>query len=141
MAVRASCASTFLEVLMSVSRITFLAAGAAAALSAGSASAAAMGDATLLALYKKPTDPAAFDSYYSKHHAPLAKTLPGLQSFTVSKGLTDIDPYYQVATLKFASVDAIKSAVGSTQGAAVVADLKNFAQAGVEIMIFENEPE
>ncbi|MBD5657081.1 MAG: EthD family reductase [Candidatus Eremiobacteraeota bacterium] len=99
-----------------------------------------MDDATVLALYKKPADSAAFDSYYSKHHAPLAKTLPGLQSYTVSKGLTDKDPYYQVAILKFASVDTIKSALGSTQGMAVVADLKNFAQAGVDIMVFENVP-
>ncbi len=125
---------------MSVSRIGFLATGAAVALAAGPAAAAGMGDATLLALYKKPADPAAFDSYYPTHHAPLAKTLPGLQSYTVSKGLTDKDPYYQVAILKFASMDAIKSSLGSTQGAAVVADLKNFAQAGVDIMMFENVP-
>ena len=102
--------------------------------------AAGMGDATVLALYKKPADSAAFDAYYSAHHAPLAKTLPGLQSYTLSKGLTDKDPYYLVATLKFASVDAVKASLGSTQGAAVVADLKNFAQAGVDIMVFENVP-
>ncbi len=125
---------------MSVSRIAFLATGAAVALATGPAGAAGKGDATVLALYKKPADAAAFDAYYANHHAPLAKTLPGLQSYTLSKGLTDKDPYYLVATLKFASVDAIKSSLGSTQGAAVVADLKNFAQAGVDIMIFENVP-
>jgi uncharacterized protein (TIGR02118 family) len=96
--------------------------------------------ASILALYKKPANTAAFDSYYSTHHAPLAKTLPGLQSYTLSRALTDKDPYYLVAILTFPSMDAVKSALGSPQGKAVVDDLKNFAQAGVQVLAFENVP-
>lgn len=96
--------------------------------------------ASILALYKKPANQAAFDSYYTTHHAPLAKTLPGLQSYTVSRPLTDKDPYYLVAILTFPSMDAVKTALGSSHGQAVVADLKNFAQAGVEVLTFENVP-
>jgi uncharacterized protein (TIGR02118 family) len=96
--------------------------------------------ATLLALYKKPSDPAAFDAYYRDRHAPLAKTLPGLQSYTVSRGLGENAPYYLVATLSFASLDAINAALSSPQGTATVEDLKNFAQAGVDVLTFENVP-
>ena len=96
--------------------------------------------ATILALYKKPADPVAFDSYYSSTHAPLVKTLSGLQSYTVSKGLNEKDPYYLVAILTFPSLEALQAALASKQGQAVVADLKNFAQAGVDIMTFESLP-
>jgi uncharacterized protein (TIGR02118 family) len=95
--------------------------------------------ATLLALYKKPADPGAFDDYYKNHHAPLAKTLPGLQAYTLGRGAAR-DPYYLVATLTFESLDALQAAVSSSIGAATVADLANFAQAGVDILSFANEP-
>jgi uncharacterized protein (TIGR02118 family) len=95
--------------------------------------------ATLLALYKKPADTAAFDAYYKNHHAPIAKTLPGLVSFTLGRG-TDKDPYYLVAILTFASIDALNAALGSSAGAATVADLGNFAQAGVDVLTFADEP-
>ena len=35
--------------------------------------------AKLYAMYKHPTDPAAFDRYYYGVHVPLAKTIPGLR--------------------------------------------------------------
>ncbi len=95
--------------------------------------------ATVLALYKKPADPAAFDAYYTDHHAPLAKTLPGLVSYTIGRG-GEKDPYYLVAILTFASEAALSAALGSPQGAATVADLQNFAQAGVDILTFPNLP-
>ena len=36
--------------------------------------------AKVIALYKKPADPAAFDSHYWSTHMPLAKTMPGLRA-------------------------------------------------------------
>lgn len=126
---------------MSVSRVTFLAGGATALAASSITPAIAAGpSASILALYKEPSDPKAFDTYYTNHHIPLAKTLPGLQSYTFSKGLTDNDPYYLVAILTFPSMDALKSAMASFQGKAVVADLKYFAQAGVDILTFDNIP-
>jgi uncharacterized protein (TIGR02118 family) len=95
--------------------------------------------ASVLALYKKPADPAAFDAYYTNHHAPLAKTLPGLLSYTVGHG-GENDPYYLVAILTFESQAAVGAAMGSPEGAATVADLQNFAQAGVDILTFANSP-
>jgi uncharacterized protein (TIGR02118 family) len=102
---------------------------------------AAAQSASVIALYKTPADKAAFDAYYANRHAPLAKKLPGLQTYTVSRPLTDKDPYYMVAVLTFPSIDALNAALKSPQGQAVVGDLKNFAQAGVEVLAIENVPE
>jgi uncharacterized protein (TIGR02118 family) len=95
--------------------------------------------ASVLALYKKPAEPAAFDAHYKNHHAPLAKTLPGLVSYTVGRG-GENDPYYLVAILTFESQAALAAALGSPEGAATVADLENFAQAGVDVLTFANLP-
>ena len=95
--------------------------------------------ASILALYKKPADPSVFNEYYEKHHAPLAKTMPGLVSYTIGHG-GENDPYYLVAILTFESQAALTAALGSSQGAATVADLQNFAQAGVDVLTFPNLP-
>jgi uncharacterized protein (TIGR02118 family) len=42
--------------------------------------------AKLMALYKKPADKQAFDSYYLAHHVPIAKKIPGLRSYEISSG-------------------------------------------------------
>jgi uncharacterized protein (TIGR02118 family) len=95
--------------------------------------------AKLVVFYKTPADEMAFEKYYFGTHAPLASKLPGLRSYIVSKSpvfTPDGKPsatYSFFAELGFDSVDAIKSALGSPQGAIVVGDLKNFAQAGVDI--------
>jgi uncharacterized protein (TIGR02118 family) len=97
--------------------------------------------ARLLALYKTPSDPAAFDAYYAATHAPIAKRLPGLRAYDISRG-TVAGPggptgIHRVATLHFDSVDAIEAALASPEGRATVADLANFADGGVEVMIFD----
>ena len=40
--------------------------------------------AKIVALYKKPANAAAFDSYYFSTHVPKAKSVPGLRSYEVS---------------------------------------------------------
>lgn len=42
--------------------------------------------AKLFAIYQQPANPAEFDRYYFKTHVPLAKTLPGLRSYEVTRG-------------------------------------------------------
>jgi len=44
---------------------------------------------------------------------------------------------YLVAVLEFESVDAIGAAMASQQGQATVADLSNFASAGVDVLFSE----
>jgi uncharacterized protein (TIGR02118 family) len=131
-----------------VNRRSALSATAAASVAALCATPAALAaapkgatqGASIVGLYKKPADPAKFDAYYEQHHTPLAKTLPGLQSYIVSRGLNDSAPYYLVAVLTFPSMDALKAAIDSPQGKDVIADFKNFAQAGVDVLTFENVP-
>lgn len=97
--------------------------------------------AKVLALYKKPADVAAFNDYYYQSHVPLAKTLPGLRSYEVSVGAvgpaTGEAALHLVAVLSFDSVAAVQAALASPAGAAVAADLGNFAQAGVELLFFD----
>ncbi|GAP37203.1 EthD family reductase [Piscinibacter sakaiensis] len=97
--------------------------------------------ATLLVLYKRPADPAAFDAYYQATHVPLARALPGLRRYTLSRGPVAGaagDPgLYLVATLDFDSMDALRAALASPEGQAAAGDLGNFAQAGVELLMFE----
>jgi uncharacterized protein (TIGR02118 family) len=97
--------------------------------------------ATLLALYSRPEDSAKFDDHYFTTHVPLAKKLPGLLSYQVSKGLTTLTGSgpHLVATLKFKSVADIQAALASPQGKAAAGDFANFASAGVTLMTFEDQ--
>ncbi len=95
--------------------------------------------AKLYAVYQQPKDPAAFDAYYFNTHLPLAKTIPGLRSYEVTRGdvmgMGGKHAVYLVATLGFDSLAAIGAAMASSQGQATAADLANFASAGVDVFM------
>lgn len=97
--------------------------------------------AKLMALYKKPADIAAFDSHYFSKHIPIAKKIPGLRGYEVSSGPVGTpageSPFHLVALLSFDSLAAIRQGMASPEGAAAAADLANFAQAGVDLLIFD----
>lgn len=97
--------------------------------------------AKLIAMYGIPADREAFDRYYFDRHAPLAKTIPGLRRYEVTRGsITTPDglaPYHIIAILTFDSVAAVQAGLGSAQGKATADDLANFATGGVELMIAE----
>jgi uncharacterized protein (TIGR02118 family) len=99
--------------------------------------------ATVIALYKTPADIAAFDRHYTSTHVPLAKKLPGLRGYQLSTGPVagpaGDTGLHLVAVLKFDSMDAVQAALASPQGAATVSDLANFAQAGVELLMFDTK--
>ncbi len=99
--------------------------------------------AQVIALYKKPADVAAFDAYYFGQHVPLAKTLPGLRSYRVSSGpvasATGDSGLHLVALLQFDSLAAIQAALTSPEGVATAGDLAHFAQAGVELLMFDTQ--
>ena len=97
--------------------------------------------AELVVIYKTPTDPAAFDRYYAETHIPLAKKLPGLRKYQVSKG-DDAGPagptgLHMVATLTYDSDAAIQDAFASPEGQAAAGDLPNFASGGADLMFFD----
>lgn len=93
---------------------------------------------TLLALYNQPEDPAAFDRHYEETHTELGLAFPGLQSFSGTRPGPGADgspaPYYFVAILTFDDEDALSAALASPAGEAAVADLANFAGAGVTLL-------
>ncbi|MGH6789681.1 MAG: EthD family reductase [Pseudolabrys sp.] len=98
--------------------------------------------ANLVVLYKTPKDAAAFDKHYFEKHVPIAKKIPGLRKYEVSKGpvMTPAGPsgVHLVATLQFDDVAAIQSAFASPQGQAAAADLQTFATGGADLLLFDN---
>jgi uncharacterized protein (TIGR02118 family) len=99
--------------------------------------------AKLLALYKKPADPAAFDAYYFSRHVPLAKSIKQLRRYEVSEGpiATPAGPaaIHLAAVLTFDSIADIQQGLASPEGQATAADLANFASAGVELLFFDSK--
>jgi len=86
--------------------------------------------------YGQPTDPAAFDDYYSTVHTPLALKIPGLTRFTAGKcqSLDRSDPpYYMVASLYFDSAESLKYGLTSPEMREAGADVANFATGGATL--------
>ena len=97
----------------------------------------------LIALYKKPADAATFNSYYFSTHVPIAKKVPGLRRYEVSAGPVATpqgeSPFHLAAVLSFDSMGALQQALRSPEGVAAAADLANFAQAGVDLLVFDSK--
>jgi uncharacterized protein (TIGR02118 family) len=98
--------------------------------------------AQLIVMYKTPRDAAAFEKHYHEKHIPIAKRIPGVRKYEISKGpvATPAGPsgYHLVATLQFDDLAAIQNAFGSPEGQAAVADVQTFATGGVDILMFDN---
>jgi uncharacterized protein (TIGR02118 family) len=99
--------------------------------------------ARLLVMYKTPKDAQAFDKYYFETHVPIAKKLPGLRKYEVSRGCV-VSPagdsgFHRIAVLHFDDMAAIQAAFTSAEGQAAVADLRKFAPepGAVQILLFE----
>jgi uncharacterized protein (TIGR02118 family) len=91
----------------------------------------------VLVLYGTPTDPEAFDRYYNENHIPLARQLPGLLRYTVSKNLGGDAKYYLIAELDWESREAMEAAFASEIGQQTAADVQKFATGGSSLMIYE----
>ncbi len=98
--------------------------------------------ARLVVMYKTPKDTAAFDKHYFDKHVALAKKIPGVRKYEVSRGTvaTPGGPsgYHLVAILQFDDMAAIQKGIGSPEGQAAVADVGTFAAGGVDIYMFDN---
>lgn len=90
---------------------------------------------TVVVLYGQPHDANAFDRHYEQTHTPLAKKIPGLKRFEVTKVVATPDgspsPYRQVVTLGFDSLEAAQAGLQSSEGQAAIQDLENFATGGI----------
>ena len=85
----------------------------------------------MIVIYKTPNDKTSFDKHYFEVHVPLAKKLPGMIKYSVSKNpiipITDDSDTYLIGTLYFDSLAAIRIAFESQEGLACAADRKILA--------------
>ncbi len=97
--------------------------------------------ASLIAIYKTPDDKQAFDEHYFKTHCPLAEKMPGLRGISIRRfvgspmGCKDL---YLMCELTFDSIDEVKAALSSPEGAAAGKDVMGFA--GQLIQMYFAEP-
>jgi uncharacterized protein (TIGR02118 family) len=94
----------------------------------------------LLVLYGTPEDPEAFDRYYNEVHIPLAKRLPGLLRYTVSRDISVArggKEFYLVAELDWENLRAMQAAMASEIGKETTADVPKFAPTGVTTVTYE----
>jgi uncharacterized protein (TIGR02118 family) len=98
--------------------------------------------AQLVVMYKTPRETAAFDKHYFDKHVPIAKKIPGVRKYQVSRGPVETpggpSGYHLVATLTFDDIAAIQKAFASAEGQAAVADVQSFATGGVDILMFDS---
>ena len=98
--------------------------------------------ARLLVMYKTPRDTAAFDKHYADKHVALAKKIPGVRKFEMSKGPIGTPagpaPYHLVAMLQFDDMAALKKALASPEGQAAAADAQTLATGGVDFFMFDS---
>ncbi|WP_336208179.1 EthD family reductase [Nonomuraea sp. LPB2021202275-12-8] len=90
----------------------------------------------LIALYNHPESVSAFDKHYDETHTPIAARMPGLRAYTVTRPAASGQrpAYHLAAVLTFDDEEAFNAAMGSEAGQAALADLANFAGAGVTIL-------
>lgn len=84
----------------------------------------------LIALYRRPSDPAEFDAHFSSVHLPLLREFPGLRKIEITRvsgAPIGEAKFHAMAELYFDDKDAMDAALGSKQGKAVVRDLMSFA--------------
>lgn len=92
----------------------------------------------LVALYRRPADPAAFDRHYSEHHLPLIRKMPGLrrlEAWRITGAPGSEAPYYLIGEMYFDDQDALRAAMRSPAGRAAGEDLRGFA-AGLVTMLY-----
>jgi uncharacterized protein (TIGR02118 family) len=94
----------------------------------------------LVALYRQPPDPAAFDRAYFNTHLPLIQRVPGLEKAVVTRFTRSLsgDPFYMMAEMYFADEAALKRGMKSAEMGAAGQNLNEFAE-GLVMMFFGEE--
>ena len=96
----------------------------------------------LIALFATPEDPAAFDAHYRDVHAPIVNRYPGMLDLrlTRAEGVADREPaFYLMAEMAFATRADLDAALASEPGVESGRDLRNFAGAGVTLLIIDDD--
>jgi len=96
--------------------------------------------AKMLVIYKTPENPSAFDEHYFNVHIPLAKALPGLRRYEVSRRpiatlAGDPEPYL-IGTLYFDDMSAIRHAFSTEAGRACALDRRRLAPNDDDVQMY-----
>ena len=96
-----------------------------------------------LAVYDEPDEPEAFDRHYLEVHIPLAKKLPGLRRYTISRNAAatrDREAYYLIAELDWDDMTDLRQAFETPEGRATADDVAKLApEDKVRTMVYELE--
>jgi uncharacterized protein (TIGR02118 family) len=95
----------------------------------------------LIALYRKPADPAAFDQAYFGTHVPLVNKIPKLRRVDVSRvtGAPRGEPeFYLITQMYFDDKAAMAAAMASPENAEAGKNLMSFAR-GLVSFVFADE--
>jgi uncharacterized protein (TIGR02118 family) len=95
----------------------------------------------LVALYKQPRDPAAFEDAYFNTHIPLLKKVPGIQQTKITRFTRTIsgDGFYLMAEMYFTDEAALKTGMRSPEMAAAGENLNTFAAGLVTLLYAKDE--
>ena len=93
----------------------------------------------LIALYKQPPDPEAFDKAYFQTHLPLISKIPGLRSTRISRFTRTLmgEGYYLMAEMDFGDKETLKAAMRSPEMTAAGENLNSFAAGLATLMSAE----
>jgi uncharacterized protein (TIGR02118 family) len=100
--------------------------------------------AKMIVVYRTPQDPQAFDEHYFRVHVPLAKQLPGLRKYEVSRGAIAMPAgggeTHLVAILCWDDMAAMRAAFATEAGKACADDRRVLApnDADVQMFLFES---
>ena len=93
----------------------------------------------MIVLYSHPTDTEEFEQYYAEKHLPLAATMKGVERLELTRFGPGPDggkpAYYRMAELYFQTEAQMQSSMSSTEGQATAADLQEFANGGVTLLM------
>jgi uncharacterized protein (TIGR02118 family) len=95
-----------------------------------------MPGAKLIVIYPTPPDVNVFERQYTQEHAPLVtpQTFKGIQKFVASKVVGTADgsppPFYRLAELHFASMEALQAAASSPSAQQAVAHAVSISKGG-----------
>jgi uncharacterized protein (TIGR02118 family) len=98
--------------------------------------------ARLIVLYRTPDDPAAFDAHYRDVHTPIVQRYPNLRGMRLIRtdGVAGRPPdFYLMAEMAFDSRADLDAALRSEAGIESGRDLRNFAGAGVTLLVADDE--
>jgi uncharacterized protein (TIGR02118 family) len=98
--------------------------------------------ARLIVLYSPPDDPASFDAHYREVHTPIVRAYPNLRGIRLTKadGVGGRpSPFYLVSEMRFDSRADLDAALASDAGRDSARDLRNFAGAGVTMLIADDD--